>query len=191
MPEPRDSTARPRRQKKPARVATSPARMPWPMRLVFLVCARGPPECCRAADPHGYPDQNGAACRSSSSREHMPEVMGKQLVDNAREDARLQEALDAQRQTSWWAWLITPAHPPRRGCCTPGASSRAENSCGVLSHETGRNPGMRQGNAAAPTPMAIHSFHGGCCLVSRRLGASDHDIHQITVENPRRFFEGS
>jgi predicted metal-dependent phosphotriesterase family hydrolase len=25
----------------------------------------------------------------------------------------------------------------------------------------------------------------------KELGASDRDIHQITVENPRRFFEGS
>jgi predicted metal-dependent phosphotriesterase family hydrolase len=25
----------------------------------------------------------------------------------------------------------------------------------------------------------------------KELGASDHDLHQIMVENPRRFFEGS
>ena len=38
----------------------------------------------------------------------------------------------------------------------------------------------------------------GYTFISRRvlprlkeLGASDQDIHQITVENPRRFFEGS
>src|SRR5215475_11648887 len=38
----------------------------------------------------------------------------------------------------------------------------------------------------------------GYTFISRRvlprlkeLGASDHDIHQLTVENPRRFFEGS
>jgi predicted metal-dependent phosphotriesterase family hydrolase len=37
----------------------------------------------------------------------------------------------------------------------------------------------------------------GYAFIARRvlprlqeLGASDHDIHQITVENPRRFFEG-
>jgi hypothetical protein len=52
-------------------------------------------------------------CRVQEQRqwERMPEAMGKQLVDSAREDARLHEALDAQRQTSWWAWLMTPAHP--------------------------------------------------------------------------------
>ena len=48
--------------------------------------------------------------------ERMPETMAKMLLDNVREDARLQEALDAKRLTSWWAWLTTPAHPPKRGC---------------------------------------------------------------------------
>jgi hypothetical protein len=52
--------------------------------------------------------------------ERMPETMAKQLLDHAREDALLQAALDAQRQTSWWAWLMTPAHPPKRGCDTWG-----------------------------------------------------------------------
>jgi hypothetical protein len=38
----------------------------------------------------------------------------------AEQDAALQVALDTHRATSWWAWLTTPAHPPKRGCDTWG-----------------------------------------------------------------------
>jgi hypothetical protein len=120
MPEPRDSATRPPRQKKAARVATSPSRMPWPMRLVFLVCGLG--LLSVAVLLIRMDTQIKMQCRVQEQLqwERMPNVMGKQLVDNAREDARLQEALDAQRQTSWWAWLMTPAHPPKRGCAAWG-----------------------------------------------------------------------
>ena len=120
MPEPRDSAARPRRQKKAARVATAPSRMPWPMRLVLLACGLG--ILSVAVLLIRMDTQIKMQCRVQEQLqwERMPEVMGKQLVDNVREDARLQEALDAQRQTSWWAWLTTPAHPPKRGCAAWG-----------------------------------------------------------------------
>ena len=120
MPEPRDATARPRRQKKAARVATSPSRMPWHLCLVFLVCGLG--LLSVAVLLIRMDTQIKMQCRVQEQLqwERMPDVMGKQLLDNTREDARLQEALDAQRQTSWWAWLMTPAHPPKRGCDTWG-----------------------------------------------------------------------
>lgn len=120
MPEPRDSAARPRRRKKAARVVTSPSRMPWHMRLVFLVCGLG--LLSVAVLLIRMDTQIKMQCRVQEQLqwERMPDVMGKQLLDNAREDARWQAALDAQRQTSWWAWLTTPAHPPKRGCDTWG-----------------------------------------------------------------------
>ena len=120
MPEPSAAAARPRRRKKAARVATPPARMPWHMRLVFLACGVG--LLSVAVLLVRMDTQIKMQCRVQEQLqwERMPEAMGKQLVDNAREDARLQEALDAQRQTSWRAWLMTPAHPPKRGCDTWG-----------------------------------------------------------------------
>jgi hypothetical protein len=48
--------------------------------------------------------------------QHIPEAMAAMAQREAEQDAALQVALDTHRATSWWAWLTTPAHPPKRGC---------------------------------------------------------------------------
>ena len=120
MPEPSDAAARPRPPEEGGPGRDSPARMPWHMRLVFLVCGVGLLSVAVLLIRMDTQIKMQCRVQEQLQRERMPEAMGKQLVDNAREDARLQEALDAQRQTSWWAWLMTPAHPPKRGCETWG-----------------------------------------------------------------------
>ncbi|HEY5869639.1 MAG TPA: hypothetical protein VI542_29425 [Candidatus Tectomicrobia bacterium] len=57
---------------------------------------------------------------------------------------------------------------------------------------------MREGEILECDKVTRRANPEGYTFIPRRvlprlkeLGASDHDIQQITVENPRRFFEGS
>ena len=115
-PDTRAAATRPKRQKKTPTTRVAPSRMPWHTHLVLLV--GGLVLVSMAVVILRLDAQIKLQCRVQEQLmwERMPETMAKMLLDNVREDTRLQEALEAQRQTSWWAWLTTPAHPPKRGC---------------------------------------------------------------------------
>lgn len=110
------AATRPIRQHKPPAARVAPSRRRWPMRLVLVTGALG--LVLMAVVILRLDAQITLQCRVQEQLmwERMPETMAKMLLDNVREDARMREAFDAQRQTSWWAWLTTPAHPPKRGC---------------------------------------------------------------------------